>query len=322
MRIALTFCLVAIAFAGCIGNDPGTDGDDVTILPDVLLEGMVQTSNFNPIEGATVTVTGPSVVYSDGSMTEDLATYTAVTDAGGNFTLSGPPGTHALTVEAANFAAHQGTAILPGSNLTIQLTPLSSDVPYNEAFDFDGTMECAAETLIITPSCDTILTFREETTEYVVFDTQSEFDLTTPRGWQTVVLDVRFDGSAHPGIAGLRASSYTASGDAEVLEYERINQEWASGDFSLRVDAGMDYGDNIPAPDSDGGDDLVFRFFPQSHGDDTICVPEEAPETDPRLAPGTCFLGAGFAQDVTFTATATLFVHEPAPQGWTTLGSG
>lgn len=313
MRLLLLAALVTVAFAGCVDDAPVDDA--VVPVPDVELRGIVQTVNFNPIEGAEVTVTGPSVVYSDGSATEDLVDYTATTDANGSFALEAPPGNHGLLIERDGFRALQSTVTLPQRNVTFQLQPVNVDVPFNEAFDFDGRIECAAEYLIITPSCDTLLTFASE--DAAVFEDESVFDLTTPRGWQTVVLDVRFDGAQHPTIAGLRTSAYAADADAEVFSYQRIHQQWAPGDFSLRIDAGEDYGDAVAAPDSKGGDGLRFEFYPHGHGDDTACVPDGTglPEE------GTCFLGVGVTQDLTFTATATIFVHEPAPQGWTTLAA-
>ncbi len=321
----MAVCLLTIAFAGCIGDGNDADGAlEKELAPKYPVSGIVLNGAFRPVEGANATLLVPSAVYLDGTRSDDLVPVSATTDTNGAFELQSFPGTHTLTVTHADHASYTMSVEVAGPvevAVTLQPKEGATDVPFAESFDFDGRVECALEAFIITPSCDTILTFRAETQDMTVFETNSEFLLTTQPGWQTVVLDVFFDGSTHPGIEGLRASSYAADGTAEVLTYERINQRWASGDFSLRVDAGVDYGDNVPAPGSEGGDDMLFRFFPQGYGDDTLCIPENAPETDPRIAPGTCFLGAGFSQDVTFTATATIFVHEPAPDGWTTLGN-
>lgn len=323
MRLLLTLALAAVALGGCV-EDAATDAVPLEV-EKVMLTGQVLTPNFNPVVGASVTMQNPTHMLDDGTTSEETEDITATTDVNGTFTLESYPGSFLIQVEHPDFQLHSGTVTVPQQNLTIELRPVNVDIPFNEEFTFDGKIECAVEYLIITPSCDTLLTFAAERagqdpSTAAVFETNSVFDITTPRGWQTIILDIRFDGSAHPGIDGLRTSAYAENAEASTGEYQRMRQAAAANDFSMRIDAGQDYGDNVPAPDSDGGDSIRFEFYPHGHADDTLCIPDETPDVDPRLAPGTCFLGVGFAQDITFTATATLFVHEAAPEGWTTLG--
>jgi hypothetical protein len=321
MRILLVFVLAVTALGGCIGSD--ADADSVAISPVAAqydVAGNVLSPNFRPLQGAVITIANPAEMLEDGTTSDELIEIVANTEVDGNFTLVSFAGSYTVRAELQGYQPQSKQVTIPlpaGEGLVFQLEPANSVVPFLDSFDFDGSIQCAAEYLIMSPSCDTLLTYLSPSA--AVFETRSEFDLTTPQGWQTVVLDVEFDGSNHPGIAGLRASGYASDGEAEVLTYERIRQQWAPGSFSIRIDAGVDYGDNVPAPSSDGGDGIQFKFFPQGNGDDLLCVPDEAPATDYRLAPGTCFLGLGLAADLTFTATATVFVHEAAPDGWTTF---
>jgi hypothetical protein len=128
-------------------------------------------------------------------------------------------------------------------------------------------------------------------------------------GWQTTVLDVSFDAEGHAGIAGMRASVYYDNGSAELGEYERVTQAWGEGPFSLRLDAGVDYGDAIAAPA--GHAEMRVEFFPHGHADDTVCDP---------VVTGDCFLGVGATARLEFEAVATVFYHEAAPDGWSLLG--
>ncbi len=316
MRILLVATLLGIAFAGCIGDEPAVDSVDE--LPPVVLTGQVLTPNFNAIPGVEISFEAPVASYVDGSASNDTTIHQAVSDANGNFSLEAPPGTYVVAFHHDDFQDKESQLTFPG-DITVTLQPALVDVPYNDAFDFDGTIQCAAEYLIITPSCDTLLGYPHERDDSApdvsVFDDNSIFDITTPSGWQTIVLDITYDGSEHPGIAGLRTSAYATDAEAEVFSYQRITQKWAPTSYTLRIDAGSDYGDAVPAPDSDGGDGIRFEFYPQGHADDTVCVPADSglPEE------GRCFLGIGIAQDVSFTATATIFVHEAAPPGWTSF---
>lgn len=302
--------LIALtALAGCLDSS-GTGTDGPQPVAKVPVRGQVLTPALVPIEGAIVTLQNPGTVLDDGTKTLDLQFIEATADANGFFVVESFPGTHLLRVEHLSHAAHEQDVRVPGENLTIFLIPTAPDgpVPFQQEFPFDGYIECGLEALIISPSCDTATGFAGAP---AVFQDDSVFEIDLESDWQTVVLDVHFDPADHPGIAGMRVSAYAPDADAEVFSYERIHQASGAGPFTLRLEPGVDYGDDLATPEGAGG--LRFEFFPHGHGDDTVCVPEGVPEGDQ------CFLGAGTTQALDFEAIATVFYVEPAADGWTLL---
>ncbi len=291
----LVFALMATTLSGCLdGEGTGTDGPQP--VPKVPVHGQVLSPAFNPVAGAIVTLQNPGAVLDDGTVLESLQMIEATTDDDGMFTIQSFPGSHRLLVEHLDYEPIETTVEVPGDNITLTAIPLPEDgpVPFQHQFPFDGYIECALEALIITPSCDTILT---ETPVDQVFEDDSVFEIELEDAWNTVVLDVHFDADDHPGLAGLRASVYAPNADAEVFSYERITQAWDSGPFTLRIDPATDYGDAVPSPDGAGG--LRFEFFGHGHEPD-----------------GNPLLGVGATQALSFQVIATVFYHEPAPEGW------
>lgn len=290
--------LIALALSGCA--DEGEPAP-ATALPDTTWTGHVQSPAFNAIQGVTITVSHAGTVYDNDSMTADQATTEATTDENGDFSMNLPPGEWAWTATHPDYAARNGTQNV-SAPLDVTLIPLNVITPYQTAIPFEGYIECAAEYLIITPSCDTIITFAGGP---ALFRTDSVFEIAFEDDWATLVLDVQFDLADHPAIAGLRVSAYAADANAELFNYERFHQGVNDTSFSLRLNPGTDYGDAIPTPSGAGG--MRFEFYPHGHGDDTICIED------------TCFLGIGITYRLEFNAVATTFYHEPAPQGWTLL---
>lgn len=290
--------LIAIALSGCADN---AEPEPATVLPDVTWTGHVQTPAFNPIAGATITVSHAGTVFDDGTMTADFTTSEATTDANGDFALVLPPGSWAWTATHPAYASQNGTQNVT-TPLDLTMAPLNVITPYQTAVPFEGYIECAAEYLIITPSCDTIITFAGGP---ALFRDDTIFEVGFDDDWATLVLDVQFDLADHPGVAGLRVSAYAADANAELFNYERFHQGVSDQSFSMRLDPGTDYGDEVPTPAGAGG--MRFEFYPHGHGDDTVCTPDE------------CFLGVGVTYRLEFNAVATTFYHEPAPEGWTLL---
>ncbi len=306
MRAWVVFALAVVPLAGCL-DATGTGLDGAQPVAQHAVAGRLLTPAFNPIAGATVTITNPEAVLDDGTVTPETIERTTVSDAEGGFALLSFPGNHQLAVQHPDYEPYALNVSVPGDNLTLILTPIARIVPFQHTVPFDGYIECALEALIITPSCDSAVSYGNEeygTPDPGLFENDSVFEVEVEDDWKAIVLDVSFDGSSHPGMAGMRASSYAADASAEVFDYQRINQEWGEGPFTLRVEPAVDYGGDALAP---AGAGLIrFEFFPHGHGDDSVCSPQD----------GTCFLGAATTQGLQFEAIATIFYHETAPEGW------
>lgn len=299
----LVLLLVLATLAGCT-DDPPAPAEALDPMP---WSGKVQTLAFNPIVGATVTVDHPSAVLDDGTMEAWTVSETA-TDANGDFSLQLPPGAWNWTVTHPEFQNATGQ-VVPNGTLDLTMTPLNVIVPYQKAYPFEGSIECALEVLIITPSCDTLIQYAGEEAGISppeLMTDNSVFEIAFEEDWATAVLDIQFDIADHPGFAGMRVSTYAADASAELFNYELITQEWSPESFSVRLEPETDYGHEAIAPAGAGG--MRFEFFPHGHGDDTICTPD-----------GTCFLGVGASARFEFDVVATVFYHEAAPEGWTLL---
>lgn len=265
------------------------------------VRGVVLTPAFNPVPGVFMTV------YVEVGNNTAALHLDRTTDAGGAFSIDVPPGTHRIEfVKDGYFRTNETVTVIDAPvDLAVTLVPDRGPTPFVEQFPFTGYVECAMEALIITPSCDTILAFAGAPQ---VFQDDSVMEFVVRDGWVTTVLDVSFDASSHPGIAGMRASLYADNGSAELTDYQRIAQANGPEPFTLRVDAGEDYGQALPAPI--GRAELRTEFFPHGHADDTICDP---------VVLQACFLGVGTTARLEFEAIATVFYHEAAPDGWTLL---
>jgi hypothetical protein len=250
------------------------------------LRGHVLSASLHPIGNATVRVvgfgqprvTGPDGAFDFGSVERRIYALTATA-----------PGHEDASVTVA-----------PGHQGDIRLVLQAGDpvVPYQETVHFRGVLECAFEALIISPSCDSALVAAGGP---ALFETNHTYLFSAQRGWKTLVIDVVFDGEAHPGLDGLRIAvrgSRDPDGGGEYTQYGR----WHGPEsFTARLEPGGSYADGTEAvPGSAAG--FQVDVYPHSHA----YHPAEAG-----------FLGVGFAQNVRFDLYATLFYVEPAPEGWT-----
>jgi hypothetical protein len=300
----MVLALAAIALAGC--TQPEQEPDSIPLAAAFEVAGQVLTPAFNPIAQVQVVLDQPGTCTADGACTADLTTVTATTDSDGRFLLSGVWGGNVtLHLAHADYEARNESVAVPGDNVTITLTPVTRIVPFQQQFPFKGYIECGAEYLIITPSCDTVLTFAGVPP---LFQTDSVLDFAAGDDWKTLVLDTWFDPAGQPGIAGLRVSAYAQGAADDLSEYERFTQAVGAGPFTLRIEPGADYDDAVSVP----VEPVAFRmeYYPHGHADDTICDP---------VATGACFLGVGVAFRMEFEAVATVFYHETAPDGWSLL---
>jgi hypothetical protein len=316
--LALAACL---AFAGCaspsgdVPDTPGVSGEpvaaddghepaavvgdshqpDTPAANEVHLRGHVLTPALVPIGNASITV-----------VAMDLAD---TTEADGAFDFGTRP-SRIYTLQAAAPGFLDATMTVTPAEavaaIKVVLEPGYPTTPYNTTVAFRGILECAFEALIISPSCDSALTAVPGAPR--VFRENQSFLFGADLGWKTLVLDIVFDGETHPGLEGLRTTvrgSLDPDGGGVYSQYGR----WSSPDsFTVRIEPGGNYTDGTEVvPLNATG--FQVDVYPHGHAYHQVCA-----ETS-------CFLGAGFAQNVEFDVYATLFYVEPAPADFTLRGA-
>lgn len=296
--LALWACL---ALAGCAGAgqdavqrtasipDSTTELDGAAAQEGVHLRGHVLTAALVPIDDANVSVVATGLLArtgADGAFDfgrQPARIYSIIASAGGFL-----DGSLTVTPEQA------------GEPLKLVLEAGYPVTPYNTTVAFTGILECAFEALIISPSCDSVLTVVPGAPR--VFDEAQSFLFNADLGWKTLVLDVVFDGDAQPGLDGLRIAlrgSLDPNGGGEYLQYGRWNDPHS---FTIRVEPGGNYTEGVePVPSNATG--FQVDAYPHSHL-------WHAGGVSP-------FLGVGVGSNVRFDLYATLFYVDGAPEGFT-----
>ncbi|HJQ94000.1 MAG TPA: carboxypeptidase-like regulatory domain-containing protein, partial [Candidatus Thermoplasmatota archaeon] len=282
MRLPIVVALAAgFLLAGCTAV-PGSQPVDLERTPadlpdeaspspapasEVHLRGHVLTPALAPIEGASISVvamdlarvTGADGAFDFGMQASRL--YTLQASAAGYESLN-------LTVSPAEAASPIKVVLEPGAPVT----------PYTTTVSFRGILECAFEALIISPSCDSGLTAIPGAPR--LFRENQSFLFGADLGWKTLVLDLVFDGEAHPGLDGLRTAvrgTLDADGGGEYLQYGRWHNPTS---FTVRIEPGGNYTDGTePVPANATG--FQVDVYPHGHAYHEVC------------AESSCFLGAG-----------------------------
>lgn len=297
MRGFVPWLIIAVALSGCAAQEPQDAPVEAAESDGVVLAGIVQDDRFEPIAGASVSVLEMNFTETSGN--------------DGRFAFPEIPiGVYTVVADAPGYV-----------NLTIPVTPtfdgellfqLELEVDPNEVFTdrFQGRLQCAAEYVIISGSCDRLST---EFGGPGIFTQTSQFQIGLGQDWQTVVVDVAFDAGNLQGFEALRVS--TKAGDAadELGSYERYARHADGASFTFRIEPGMDYGEETGPVPADI-DNLLFDVFAQGQGYGTVCVPEDSPER-----PGECFTGIGVGVDLEFELIVSTFYGTPAPVGYTLL---
>ncbi len=293
----------AIALSGCTdsGADqatPAAAASDSEPQEPLAIHGLVVDIRFSPIEGAMIRLSPGDA--------------TTTSDANGKFAFTDLPRVGYRVEASADGYTSQTLIVTPvesSHSLAFTLGPAAA-APFQESFRFRGFMECAAEALIISPSCDTLVAFANDRAGDgngplpVPFVTNTTFDFDASQNWKTVIADVVFDPSAHRGIDGLRASVLGQRANNELTTYDKYTDAHGTAPFTLRIDAGQTYDEGVPVPST--GTSLRIEVYPQSHGYYATCD-------------ASCFLGVGGALNVDFEVLLTVFYVEAAPDGWTLL---
>lgn len=290
---ALPAGLVAalILLAGC-ADSPGAANPQLPARPATMaIVGLVQDETFAPIAGAQVSIR--------------LVGLSTVTDASGGFRFEGlAVSAYLVDVEAPGYQPATLTAEPTEGNasLAFVLSRPPSLLPRTELVHFRGILQCAAEALIISPSCDSALTAAGGP---ALFNDTSRFGLGLLPNWGSVVVDVDFDPGSHPGLDGLRLTVRGARDDGGGGDYEQYGRFTGPGPFTAVVEPGQEYPDGSgPVPPETTL--LRLEVYPQSHGWHATCE-------------AACFLGVGAALDVSFDLYVTVFYNQRAPAGYSLL---
>ncbi|HET6398294.1 MAG TPA: carboxypeptidase-like regulatory domain-containing protein [Candidatus Thermoplasmatota archaeon] len=314
MRILVA--LLALTLAGCAadttpspitgGEPPATPATPPATTPGsttpppavtgdrlVTVRGHVLDQTVAPIAGADVRVVGLEL--------------TTRTDTQGAFEFRKVPA-GILTVQAYAPGYLPANATGPADGpFRITLQP-GAPAAYQLTYAFDGYIECALEVLIISPSCDSgIVALTNGSVQ--AFEQNFTFPFRADLGWRSIVVDVVFQGSQNPGLDGLRIALRGLDEETPGGAYEQFGRWHAPGSFTVRVDAEAEtypYGVG-PIP----GNYTGFRIdaYPHGHLYHQACVPGSQ----------TCFLGAGAGTSIRFEVFVTVFMMEPAPEGYSAV---
>jgi hypothetical protein len=289
-RDLTALALLAMVLSGCAASPahaPSAAIPDASV-PSMTIEGLVQNDAFLPIAGANVTLR--------------LSNQTTSTDAGGLFEFKGLPlAPYLVDVSAPGFdnatltAEPQATA-----SLSFVLQVAQSLRPRNETVVFHGFIQCALEVLIITPSCDSLLTDPRVNGPHLFNDT-SNFESDINGDWKTVIADVDFDPNATPGLDGLRMTLRALNDRDSFGDYGQYGHFHGSQPFTVRLEPGQSYPDGTSGPLPANSTLLRFEMYPQG----LLWHPG-----------GVGVLGVGTGLNVQFDLYVTVFYNQPAPDGW------
>ncbi len=305
--------LAVTLLAGCLGDDPAPakTGDN---LPDEVptinaLTGEVLDASLRPIPNATVSLDG-------GAETQQ-------TDDAGTFQFDNLRSNTSYILEASapdHLNATLGGATLPDQAHIIFILEVDpTTLPSHSTWKFKGRIECGAEYLIITGSCDIVAVFLNDAIEKSPLgmrpvpeplQAEDRVDVTLPPRWQTLVVDVGFEPETQSGFNGIRIIAEPLGG-SNTTEGEKYATVHGPASFTMRLDAGAPHpsepeGPTI-APEAPG---VRLRVFPHGHGYRALCQATDA-------AP--CFLGFGAGTNLEFELLVTTWINEPAPDGWSLL---
>jgi hypothetical protein len=263
------------------------------------IRGVVVDPAFHPLS-STVTI---------------LETNTSqATGAGGAFRFDNlRPDVYFLTARSEGFRPRTLSVTPEASKKAVvfQLEANPSDAAYNETIHFKGTLECALEALILSPSCDTLITDPKglNRPDLAQFNSTSTVVVDVQDNWKTVVTDVVFDGSTQPLLDGLRVTVQGTHNQSALGTYQQYGRFNGPHPFTFRLEPGASYDEGTGGPVPQNTTAFRFNVYPQSllwHA--TPCLPVPVP---------TCFLGVGFGVDVQFDLYITTFYGKPAPDGFT-----
>lgn len=296
MHHRLVGLLLLVLLAGCTAPNVGPAASSSVVpsaAPTTLtLHGVVVDAALHPLPNATTTVL-------ELHRSAQGATFRFPDVAAAPYT---------LTASAAGFHS-KSLVVSPAQadqEIRFVLDVDPAQTAYNVTTHFHGSMQCALEAGIISPSCDTLVTAAGGPQ---VTPSNTSTILPVDAQWRTVVADVVFDASKQPGLQGLRVTVQGTSDQSELGTYQQYGRFNGTSSFTFHLEPGGAYPEGIkPVPTNT----TQFRFdvYPQSLGWHATCQP-------PAPASGPCLLGAGAGTDVEFDLYLTTFYGRAAPAGFT-----
>lgn len=267
---------------------PAPETTQAPAADEIHLKGVILDDAAAPIVGATVR-----------AVTLDLSQQTAA-DGSFDFGLV-PEGFYPIQAEATGYKPANDTFGPSSASFRMQLIYIAPQEAYQTVVQFQGTLECAFEALIISPSCDSAVTFVGGPG---AFQADNVFDYVTEPGWQTMVLDVVFDQADQPLLDGIRLALRGGGDSNDLGTYEQYGRFYGSESYTVHIVPGGEYEEGSgPVP----ADVTAYRIesFPHGHGYHAAGIP---------------FLGVAAGVDVTYDLFVTTFYVDPAPDGYSFQG--
>lgn len=323
-RGALMVALLAASLlAGCVasGTQDGLPAETVVTDPSCASDGTGCQSGTRPPattndnHGDRMTIQGTVVDEALHPITNATVRLheldrTVTVGAGGTYVFTDlVPSTYFLTATAPEHIAKTLSIESKdaGQGLHFVLERLAQNVSHNVTVKFQGHFECALEVLIISPSCDSLLT-DPRVGGPRLFNSTNAATFGVEGNWKTVVIDVVFEPQDQPGLDGMRVVAQNPLNQSSLGTYVQYGRFNGSESYTIRLEPGGIYEEGVaPVPLNA----TTFRVvaYPHSHGWHEVCVPTYS-----------CTLGVGVGLDVEFHLYITTFYVEPAPEGWTLRG--
>jgi hypothetical protein len=258
------------------------------------LGGVVQGDALVPISGATVKVRELNI--------------TETTNSAGTFRFDPlPVRDYVLDATAPGYLAATLVAHPDGTPDKLQfiLRQALPDKPYQRNQTFDGFFECAAEAVIVSGSCDALITAEGGPS---VFKNESQFSFGVEPGWKTLVIGLSFDKSSMPAMDQMRLVVRPPGASASLGTYEQYGRWSDNKPFVARIEPGQSYVE-ATSPVPANATEFRIDVYAQGVGWHEVCYPGQP-----------CNAGLGVATNVSFRVLVSAFYVDSAPAGWTPPG--
>lgn len=285
--------------AGCLGGASSTTQPQLGAFQGATVLGLVTNDEIMPVPSARV------IVVETGQ--------TAMTDDAGGFTLfEVPAGTWTIRVEEPRHIAIQEpftVAASEAARLDLMLPTIPGVSPYRSLFTFRGHYDCAHE--VPTWPGDCMILYETATGgPDGVTDETSSFRLPIDRHWESVVLELEWEGSAENQLDGMRLYLENGNGTENGHSYLVGRAEGPGSPLTLVVHRGELHpradvyeGTQQKAFIPDDGEIAQIRVFPRGNFYE---------QTSQICSDSGCFLGIGAGLDIDFHVYATVFYVDRA----------
>lgn len=236
-----------------------------------------------------------------------------------------PAGSHAIEArKEAHRTAQQSVEIVAGEETRVEIVLAAAGndqhahengvSAHRDHYRFEGHFDCSATYLIITGDC--LVVVQNATATAGAPDPASGatterhiIDFPLDLNWTTLVVEMEWQAGAPTPATGegmtLALEPAEAPADGHAAKYARAE---GVSPLAVRLEAGVQHetatAEDMPNPE--GGEVIRARAFVMGAA---------------HRPAGTPFLGAGASAGQSFTLHVSIFYGEPAPEGYTALGS-